>query len=117
GRAGDLPAPLRQLTGPVQRRQQDLAVRGTGRCPRGVVQLVRTRLGRAIGRCRVPLARGQRAADPEPDGGQRGSTGYRSGHERDPDTPERQEWRSEEHTSELQSRENLVCRLLLENKK
>src|SRR5690606_40222142 len=25
-------------------------------------------------------------------------------------------WRSEEHTSELQSRENLVCRLLLENK-
>src|SRR5690606_41628731 len=25
-----------------------------------------------------------------------------------------QEWRSEEHTSELQSRENLVCRLLLE---
>src|SRR5690606_39665608 len=27
-----------------------------------------------------------------------------------------QDWRSEEHTSELQSRENLVCRLLLENK-
>src|SRR6266511_5205222 len=27
------------------------------------------------------------------------------------------EWRSEEHTSELQSRENLVCRLLLEKKK
>src|SRR5690606_30898203 len=26
------------------------------------------------------------------------------------------EWRSEEHTSELQSRENLVCRLLLEQK-
>src|SRR5690606_28313171 len=26
-------------------------------------------------------------------------------------------WRSEEHTSELQSRENLVCRLLLEQKK
>src|SRR5690606_39554561 len=26
------------------------------------------------------------------------------------------EWRSEEHTSELQSRENLVCRLLLEKK-
>src|SRR5690606_20822262 len=32
--------------------------------------------------------------------------------------PERQEAvRSEEHTSELQSRENLVCRLLLEKKK
>src|SRR5690606_40899462 len=28
-----------------------------------------------------------------------------------------QRWRSEEHTSELQSRENLVCRLLLEKKK
>src|SRR5699024_11863130 len=26
-------------------------------------------------------------------------------------------WRSEEHTSELQSRFDLVCRLLLENKK
>src|SRR5436309_6727759 len=31
-------------------------------------------------------------------------------------TPRRM-WRSEEHTSELQSRENLVCRLLLEKKK
>src|SRR5690606_41274390 len=29
----------------------------------------------------------------------------------------REELRSEEHTSELQSRENLVCRLLLEKKK
>src|SRR5690606_41702378 len=29
----------------------------------------------------------------------------------------RRETRSEEHTSELQSRENLVCRLLLEKKK
>src|SRR2546427_4275520 len=28
-----------------------------------------------------------------------------------------QEWRSEEHTSELQSQSNLVCRLLLEKKK
>src|SRR5690606_41234967 len=39
-------------------------------------------------------------------------------------TPEHASWlniaeceRSEEHTSELQSRENLVCRLLLEKKK
>src|SRR5690606_41115936 len=31
-------------------------------------------------------------------------------------TPERFRVRSEEHTSELQSRENLVCRLLLEKK-
>src|SRR5690606_39386731 len=33
------------------------------------------------------------------------------------DPPEGARWRSEEHTSELQSRENLVCRLLLEKKK
>src|SRR5690606_40029979 len=32
-------------------------------------------------------------------------------------TSPRCSWRSEEHTSELQSRENLVCRLLLEKKK
>src|SRR5690606_41848576 len=32
---------------------------------------------------------------------------------RHPHRPRRR-WRSEEHTSELQSRENLVCRLLLE---
>src|SRR5436309_9497840 len=39
-------------------------------------------------------------------------TGWRAGH------PTRAaETRSEEHTSELQSRENLVCRLLLEKKK
>src|SRR5690606_39837186 len=31
--------------------------------------------------------------------------------------PDRSHLRSEEHTSELQSRENLVCRLLLEKKK
>src|SRR6266700_5264537 len=33
------------------------------------------------------------------------------------DAHEQAKWRSEEHTSELQSRENLVCRLLLEKKK
>src|SRR5436309_15721869 len=32
-------------------------------------------------------------------------------------TRRQREFRSEEHTSELQSRENLVCRLLLEKKK
>src|SRR5207302_10477411 len=36
---------------------------------------------------------------------------------RGPRTDERARARSEEHTSELQSRENLVCRLLLEKKK
>src|SRR2546430_717527 len=40
------------------------------------------------------------------------------GHERLPHPPEGQpEKRSEEHTSELQSQSNLVCRLLLEKKK
>src|SRR5690606_42143555 len=34
-----------------------------------------------------------------------------------PDAVAIEEIRSEEHTSELQSRENLVCRLLLEKKK
>src|SRR5690606_41172591 len=34
-----------------------------------------------------------------------------------PDFLQRASHRSEEHTSELQSRENLVCRLLLEKKK
>src|SRR5258707_1677653 len=34
-----------------------------------------------------------------------------------PDKRRRPVWRSEEHTSELQSRQYLVCRLLLEKKK
>src|SRR2546430_4704880 len=34
-----------------------------------------------------------------------------------PDLAGREAFRSEEHTSELQSQSNLVCRLLLENKK
>src|SRR5256885_5404679 len=34
-----------------------------------------------------------------------------------PDRMSRRQWRSEEHTSELQSPCNLVCRLLLEKKK
>src|SRR2546421_376308 len=36
---------------------------------------------------------------------------------RDPHIPEVEATRSEEHTSELQSRSDLVCRLLLEKKK
>src|SRR5436309_7356834 len=39
--------------------------------------------------------------------------GFRLGHDRGGS----HRYRSEEHTSELQSRENLVCRLLLEKKK
>src|SRR2546422_7649161 len=36
---------------------------------------------------------------------------------RSPNASARSQWRSEEHTSELQSRLHLVCRLLLEKKK
>src|SRR2546427_5555959 len=36
---------------------------------------------------------------------------------KDRDAAARHRWRSEEHTSELQSQSNLVCRLLLEKKK
>ena len=36
---------------------------------------------------------------------------------KDEDESEAETMRSEEHTSELQSRRNLVCRLLLEKKK
>src|SRR5436309_3740815 len=43
--------------------------------------------------------------------------GYRVLPRSRPKLPHCSGWRSEEHTSELQSRENLVCRLLLEKKK
>src|SRR2546430_9933766 len=41
----------------------------------------------------------------------------RSGRSRARERPDRGRGRSEEHTSELQSQSNLVCRLLLEKKK
>src|SRR5690606_40059623 len=44
-----------------------------------------------------------------------GDPAHRSAARREVPRPHRR-LRSEEHTSELQSRENLVCRLLLENK-
>src|SRR6266513_6424842 len=43
--------------------------------------------------------------------------GHGRGSRTHPDGPDRHEHRSEEHTSELQSRFDLVCRLLLEKKK
>src|SRR5438445_912718 len=55
---------------------------------------------------RSPRARARRLAD--------SARGPR-GHLRRPDRA--RAWRSEEHTSELQSRQYLVCRLLLEKKK
>src|SRR5690606_42006949 len=58
-----------------------------------------------------------------PGGGPRTPVGSAPGHRAGPDSfpysvrAARFRQRSEEHTSELQSRENLVCRLLLEKKK
>src|SRR5690606_41501983 len=47
----------------------------------------------------------------------RASFGFGAGAVREEGRTNRRGFRSEEHTSELQSRENLVCRLLLEKKK
>src|SRR3712207_8613605 len=56
---------------------------------------------------------GGRGADPEGDG----DDGERREGRRAGEGPEGEADRSEEHTSELQSRQYLVCRLLLEKKK
>src|SRR3712207_9059162 len=57
-------------------------------------------------------AEGDRAVEGHPDGRAREVRRRRPG-----PRPVRQVVRSEEHTSELQSRQYLVCRLLLEKKK
>src|SRR5690606_39641232 len=61
--------------------------------------------GRAVAAGRGQGVRHRHRLRPEPPG------------ERGQGCPRRRLRRSEEHTSELQSRENLVCRLLLEKKK
>src|SRR2546422_3823056 len=60
-------------------------------------------------RVRAPALDGRGAAPPSPPATSPSRTSRTSGAGRDP--------RSEEHTSELQSRLHLVCRLLLEKKK
>src|SRR3712207_7257951 len=64
--------------------------------------------GRGRRRAR-PLERGEEGAGEDP-----GQEGGRE--EVDGEAPLGLTWRSEEHTSELQSRQYLVCRLLLEKK-
>src|SRR2546427_6859013 len=67
-------------------------------------------------RSRLSAARGQALFHHRPRRGtQRGSR--RGVHPRTPDANQGSRRRSEEHTSELQSQSNLVCRLLLEKKK
>src|SRR5688572_31069118 len=61
------------------------------------------RMRRHSGHCFAEIFRKQSVAAPPPAGGCCGARVERS--------------RSEEHTSELQSQSNLVCRLLLEKKK
>src|SRR5690606_40722853 len=78
-------------------------------------------LGLILG-CTMAFAQGDKASRPSPPATASGKVGpatitieYSS-----PAVKGRKIWgelRSEEHTSELQSRENLVCRLLLEKKK
>src|SRR3712207_7793037 len=66
---------------------------------------------RATKRCRVVRFR-QRSAPPPFDALRAGGDGARAWRVEELERP-----RSEEHTSELQSRQYLVCRLLLEKKK
>src|SRR5690606_42100530 len=77
-------------------------------------------------RCRRPRSSSTHKGGPSPPGPwgrndtSRRSAPARSSFASDRPEPERRIWRSprsEEHTSELQSREYLVCRLLLEKKK
>src|SRR3712207_7667795 len=68
--------------------------------------------GRLPHRGRPPAARPRFGPARAPRGG-----GARAGHQAVRRRGARPEQRSEEHTSELQSRQYLVCRLLLEKKK
>src|SRR5690606_39805321 len=69
--------------------------------------------GRHLEGTRLAPALPDRSANHDPRRFRPGKAGGRAGHgPRAAQAP-----RSEEHTSELQSRENLVCRLLLEKKK
>src|SRR5690606_41356987 len=72
----------------------------TRRCARPAISASGSMLVVSTGRGRRPCAAAARRGPMRPGGSWSGSRA-----------------RSEEHTSELQSRENLVCRLLLEKKK
>src|SRR5947209_3558141 len=65
----------------------------------------------------VRIANGRRQKEQRREAGQEARQGRRSGHAQAGRREEAEEGRSEEHTSELQSRQYLVCRLLLEKKK
>src|SRR5260370_18790115 len=71
-----------------------------------------TTLFRTIRPAAVPPRRGERGSDLLQE-----ARRQRLAHDRGDHAAHRQDARSEEHTSELQSHLNLVCRLLLEKKK
>src|SRR5690606_41684995 len=73
-----------------------------------------TTLFRSLPRCAALLRRGNRVLRTEP---WAPGAAARTRRPRPQGPKRRRRARSEEHTSELQSRENLVCRLLLEKKK
>src|SRR2546430_5298601 len=70
---------------------------------------------RPIGRGGPEQRRGSGRAEPGP--GRAAAALHRPRRAEDPPRSDRPDARSEEHTSELQSQSNLVCRLLLEKKK
>src|SRR5690606_40827108 len=66
---------------------------------------------------RLPRPAGSCIPRPAPSSTGSGRSRRHARHSSAPAAAAGHRWRSEEHTSELQSRENLVCRLLLEKKK
>src|SRR6266496_6343506 len=101
----------------VRRRRRVARLRGPtarsqGWCPRRS----RRSSSRRADRRRPESARGRSATRRSPSQAARRSAGPRQ-RGPVPAEPSRQGCRSEEHTSELQSRRDLVCRLLLEKKK
>src|SRR5690606_28868815 len=97
-------------------RRQPLAPGPRRRCRRRRSRTSRRCPTSPCGPCGMPGGPGQRRclAGHRPSGG---PTGVGSGERSCGPTVVGGRPRSEEHTSELQSRENLVCRLLLEKKK
>src|SRR5690606_39375462 len=89
---------------------RDFHVTGVQTCALPISWPVRP-AGHAPRRCRTAPTNTCEAAP-----GRGPTTRENGGRESSPPAPTRYARRSEEHTSELQSRENLVCRLLLENK-
>src|SRR2546430_14727372 len=65
----------------------------------------------------LPISRIPCSAEPGCGARNRGAVSIRAGDDRRRSSDHRRWKRSEEHTSELQSQSNLVCRLLLEKKK